>query len=237
MSTTTNKQRVVTQIFSGLGKKNKHPAAESRPVLEQFIYALCREGVTRERADHAFRNLKEQFFDWNEVRVSSTRELAEAMDSVPQAEARAQRIIDFLQEVFETTFSFDLEGLEKKGIKQAAKQLARYRSANDYVVSFVVQHGMGGHAIPLDDASLRTLRRLGMLDEEAGDIEAVRASIEHQVPKARAALFIDLLSDLAQDYCWEDEPNCAACPLACACPTGQEARAAVSSASHRHKPR
>ena len=41
----------------------------------------------------------------------------------------------FLQEVFETTFSFDLEGLQKKGLKQAAKQLGRYQAADDYVTA------------------------------------------------------------------------------------------------------
>jgi hypothetical protein len=44
-------------------------------VLEQFVYALCREDATPEQADRAFTYLCKQFYDWNEVRVSSTREL------------------------------------------------------------------------------------------------------------------------------------------------------------------
>jgi endonuclease-3 len=232
MPTITNKQRLVTQIFSALGK-GKHPAPEARPVLEQFIYALCREGSTRERADRAYRNLQERFFDWNEVRVSSTRELAEALASLPHAEARAQRIIDFLQEVFETTFSFDLEPLEKKGAKLAAKQLARYQAANDYAVASVLQHSLGGHAVPLDEPSMRALRRLGLLDGDAADMEALRASVEHQVPKARAPLFSDLLSVLADEYCHEDGPNCGACPLLRDCPTGQDFRAAAATSTRK----
>lgn len=232
-TTTTAKQRLVSQIFSVLAK-GKQPAHEPRPVLEQFIYAVCREGTTREPADKAYRRLQERFFDWNEVRVSSARELAEALAGLPHAEARAQRIIDFLQEVFETTFSFDLESLEKKGAKLAAKQLARYQAANDYAVSQVVQHSLGGHAVPLDDPSMRALRRLGLLDADAGDMETLRASIESQVPKARAALFNDLVSLLANDYCHEEEPRCNACPLGKDCPTGQDLRAATPSA---RKPR
>ena len=57
MPTVTNKQRVISQIFAGLHKGHKgHGAAAepgARPVLEQFLYALCREGVTREKADQA----------------------------------------------------------------------------------------------------------------------------------------------------------------------------------------
>src|SRR5437588_12854788 len=114
MPTTTNKQRVLNQIFTTLKKRYEPVEPEPRPVLEQFLYAICREGAPREQADRAFRNLQERFFDWNEVRVSSVREVEEALDDIPDAEYRANRLVSFLQEVFETTYSFDLETLHKK---------------------------------------------------------------------------------------------------------------------------
>jgi endonuclease-3 len=236
MPTITNKQQTVSKIFSVLARGAKHADAEPRPVLEQFLYAICREGVTREQADQAYRALQEQFFDWNEVRVSSIRELAEVLDMLPEPETRAQRLVDFLQEVFETTYSFDLEGLQKKGVKQAAKQLARYQAANDYAVASVIQNSLGGHAIPLDEPSSRCLRRLGLIDVD-GDPETLRGGVEHQIPKARGPLFGDLISELAQEYCWDDDPRCSSCPLCSACPTGQDHKATVSASSGRHKPR
>src|SRR5215475_10368928 len=146
MTLAVNKQRVVTQIFTSLKKRYEPAEPEARPVLEQFLYAVCREGATREQADRAFRSLRERFFDWNEVRVSSPREVEEALGDVPDAETRANRLISLLQEVFETTFSFDLEGLHKKGLKQAAKQLARYEAVkgNDFAVAWVIQRALGG---------------------------------------------------------------------------------------------
>jgi endonuclease-3 len=217
MATAINKQKVIDKVFSTLGKQARGDGAEARPVLEQFLYAIGREGTTRETADQVYRTLQERFYDWNEVRVSSVHEVAEAMaDLVADSEPRAQRVIDFLQEVFENEFAFDLEVLHKKGLKQAAKQLANYQAANDYAVSWVVQHSLGGHAIPLDEAALRVLRRLGIL-EEAGSLETLRASMEHQVPKARGSVFVDLISELAEEYCTPDEPLCAACPLSSAC--------------------
>jgi endonuclease III len=237
MPTAVNKQRVFQHLFSALGKHSKADDPVTRPVLEQFVYAVCREGVTRELADRAFRNLSEHYFDWNEVRVSSPRELAESLDCLPSAEARGQRIIDFLQEVFETTYSFDLETLQKKGLKQAAKQLGRYQAANDYAVSSVVQSSLGGHAIPLDDASLRVVRRLGLLDGNSDDLETLRSSLEHQVPKAKSSAFCDAVSAIANEYCSEEEPRCGACPLRASCPTGQEMRSSASEPAHRSKPR
>jgi len=244
MPTTTNKQRLLNHVFAHLPKACKgDPEGTPRPpqdqaVLEQFLYAVCREGTTREEGDRAFLNLRERFFDWNEVRVSSLRELAEAFDGLPDPEIRAQRAVDFLQEVFETTFSFDLESLHKKGLKQAAKQLARYQAANDYAVAWVIQQSLGGHAVPVDAPTLRVVRRLGLIDGDHEDPEALRASLEHHIPKSKGPLFNDLISALADEVCFEDEPNCPACPLFAHCPTGQENKATVAAESgSRHKPR
>src|SRR5581483_11029643 len=104
---------------------------------------------------------------------------------------RAQRLVSFLQEVFEETFSFDLEALQKKGLKQAHKKLMSYGAANDYVGAWVVQRSLGGHAIPVDAATQRCTRRLGLVDAETEDPEAVRSALEHLVPKAKGARFTD----------------------------------------------
>lgn len=237
MTTTTQKHKVFSQVFTALGKGGRAREAAPRKVLEQFLYAICREGTTREAADSAYRALEEKFYDWNEIRVSSPRELADVLaEFVTDSEARAQRLIEFLHEVFETTFSFDLEALQKKGFKQAAKQLARYQAANDYAVAWVVQQSLGGHSIPLDENALRVLRRLGLIEDGENDLEALRASLEHQVPKARGTEFVDLISAVAVEHCWEEDPACPMCPLHKRCPTGMDMKAASVSASTK-KPR
>lgn len=238
MATTTNKQRALTQFFSLL-KNCEAAEQEARPVLEQFIYGVCREDATREQADLAFSNLRERFFDWNEIRVSSPREVEEVLGDLSGPEQRAERIISFLQEVFEATFSFDLESLHKKGVKQAAKSLQRYQASSDYVIAWVLQNSLGGHAIPVDEPTLRVSRRLGLLDRDQEEREALRTSLEHLVPKAKGLAFTELASHVGQEFCWDDEPNCSACPLAAECPTAHELGAEILSAARatRSKPR
>ena len=87
--TTTAKQKRLTHLFSILGKGARADSTEQKPVLEQFIYAVCREGTTRDLAEQAYKKLLDGFFDWNEIRVSSVHELAEALSSsLPDAETR-----------------------------------------------------------------------------------------------------------------------------------------------------
>jgi endonuclease-3 len=238
MATTINKQRTLNQILATAGP-TRASTAEPLPVLEQFIFALCRENATMDQAQQAFENLKSRFFDWNEVRVSSTRELEEALAGLSDAESRSQRLICFLQEVFEETFSFDLEGMHKKGLKQAAKKLLSYGAASDYVCAWVVQRTLGGHAIPIDSPTIRTARRLGLIDLTNEDPEAARTALEHLVPKAKGPQFTDAISSVAESQCWEADPNCAGCPLSGDCPTAQEVlgEQVVAARATRAKPR
>src|SRR5438132_5696974 len=188
----------------------------------------------RVHAQLTYLNHQESCFYWNEVRFSSAREVEDALGDIPDAENRANRLISFLQEVFETTFSFDLEPLQKKGLKQAAKQLSRFQAANDYAVSWVVQQSLGGHAIPLDSASLRVLRRLGLIEDDHVDLETLRASLEHLVPKSRGSLFVEILSAMAHDTRWEEDPRS---PFRALLQDDDEEAAVAERPSGRPKPR
>jgi endonuclease III len=162
--------------------------------------------------------------------------VADALGSLPDAEGRAIRLISLLQQIFESTYSFDLESLHKKGLKQAEKQLERYEGTNSYIVASTLQLGLAGHALPIDRAMHRTLQRLELLDDQPG-VDGNPAGLEHLVPKARGPLFCELVSSLAQQYCWENHPNCSACPMRDVCPTGQSNLRNQSGAGRRPKPR
>lgn len=224
---TATKQQILNSAQALLKKKFPAPPEPTkRSVLEEVLYAVVREGVPTAAADAAFARLKGSFFDWNEVRVSTVQEVADALADLSRAGDKAERIIDFLQEHFERTYSFDLDDLEKKGLKQAAKQLARYKDkgVTDFVLAWVTQRSLGGHAVPLDDPSVRVLARLGVVDPEADadDREAVRGSVEHYVPKAKGYEFTEELIQLADQVCVDGVPQCSICPLKAECPTGQE---------------
>lgn len=226
MPAITNKQQLLNQAYTLLKKKfpPPDPSAEKRPVLEELLYAIVREGATPEDADKGYAKLLKAFTDWNEVRVSTVQEVADALRPLPQPGARAKRIVGLLQKVFEERYAFNLDDLDKKGLKQAAKQLSRYKEdVTDFAVAWVVQRSLGGHAVPLDAPTLRVLRRLQVIDEgEPDSLEALRGSIEHVIPKARGPEFTDLMAVHAKAICTENNPQCANCPLKGDCPTGQE---------------
>lgn len=219
---THTKQKIVDHAIGIL--KKKYPVGElpQRSVIQHFIYGIIREGTTKEIADRCFENLISSFIDWNELRVSTPSELVEVMHELPDAAAKARRIIGVLQEWFELTYSFDMEEVAKKGIKEGTKKLQRLKEANDFAIAWVTQRAWEGHAVPLDSGTIRVLKRLTVLDPEVEDVETLRSSAEHFIPKIKDVEFTEGISMIAHEFCHEVKPNCGKCPLLSDCAHGQQ---------------
>src|SRR3954469_25986883 len=158
---TQSKAQLLNEVHTLLKKRYKPKAdrAGSRfSVLEAVIYGLCHEGTTREQANQALSRFKDDFFDWNEVRVSTIEEIQGALAGLSDTEGRAQRIRRFLRQLFERTYGFTLEAMAKKTLKDAVKSLQDYEAlGSDYVLATVIQQSLGGHAIPVDEPTRRVL--------------------------------------------------------------------------------
>jgi endonuclease III len=180
-------------------------------VLKAVVYGICHEDTTREQANQAISRFNDEFFDWNEIRVSSLEEIQESLAGVADPEPKAQRIRRFLRQLFNRTYGFTLDALVKKPLKEALKVLQTYDAfSSDYVTATVIQQALGGHAIPIDKGAHRVLDRLGISEP---DVSTLRAVVERAVPKNRGAEFLDLIEDLANDTCVEGTPDCPHCEL------------------------
>lgn len=201
-------------------KPKSEPGAARLTVLEAVVYGICHEGTTREQANQTLSRFKDDFFDWNEVRVSSLDEIQGALAGLPDPEPRAAKIRRYLRQLFEKTYAFNLEALTKKPLKESLKTLGEYEAfSSDYVEATVVHQALGGHAIPVDAPARRALQRLGVAEPEV-ETPALRSLLERAVPKNRGAEFLDLIEDLAYDTCVEGVPDCPRCELRKICPTG-----------------
>jgi endonuclease III len=169
-------------------KKHFKPAAppKERSLLEHLLFACCLENSNHDAAEKTFHSLSTDYFDWNEVRVSTIRELAEAMKPLNDPEAAATRLKRVLQSVFETHYSFDLEPMKKQNIGVAVKTLEKYNGSTPFIVAYVTQNALGGHAIPINQGLLESMRIVGVIS----DGEAAKGTVpglERVVPKSKGA--------------------------------------------------
>ncbi len=221
------KAQMLTEVQTILQKRYKlEPRTDKLTVLESVVYGICHKDTTREQANQALNRFRDQFFDWNEVRVSSIEEIKGVLAGQPDAESRANMLRRFLRQMFEKEYKFEIDALAKKPLRDSIKILEEYEAmSSDYVIATVIQLALGGHAIPVDSSIRRGLERLGILEEGIAD-DAARSLLERAVPKNRGAEFVDLMEELTHDTCLPGVPDCPRCELRKICPTGQERIAA-----------
>ncbi len=182
-------------------KKHYKPVAPDpqRSVVEHLLFACALEDAHYEPAEESFAGLVHTFFDWNEVRVTSIAELAEVMTSLPNPRRAAHRVKRVLHSVFEENFSFDLEGLRKQNLGPTIQWLEKLEGTDRFIVAYVVQAALGGHAIAIDSGTMRALQVTDLASEE--DVAAgVVAGLERAVPKAKGVEFGSRLHQLGADF-------------------------------------
>ena len=182
-------------------KKHYKPTAINveRSVLESVLFACLAENAHYDVAEEAYAAIVETYYDWNEVRVTTIRELSEAMGRLPDPPAAATRMRRVLQHVFENGYVFDLEHLRKQNLGPTVAELQKIDGATPFVVSYVIQASLGGHAIPLDAGSLEVMQILELATDKEVE-EANIAGLERAIPKNQGAEFGSLLHELAADF-------------------------------------
>jgi hypothetical protein len=193
-----NRSGLLARLHKVLRKHFKPVHPQGHAVLEQLLYACCLENARYDVAEQAFAAVSTAFFDWNEVRVSTVKELAEVMRSLPDPTAAATSLKATLQSAFEATYSFDLEALKKQNLGQAIVRLKKFSGTTPFTVGYVTQAALGGHAIPLDRGALEVLHIVGAATE--AEVKAAEvAGLERAIPKNKGAEFGSLLHQLGAE--------------------------------------
>ena len=195
----TNRTAIIHKIQKVL-KKHYKPVAPpaDRTALEHLLYACVLENARFEAADEAFAKLKELYFDWNEIRVTTVTELAEGMNGIPDASAAAQRVKRSLQSIFEGSYSFDIEALKKQNLGKAEKDLEKLNGTTPFVRAYVAQNALSGHSIPVSKGALDVLYAVGAITDAEAD-KGLAPGLERAIPKNKGVEFGSLLQQVGVD--------------------------------------
>ncbi|GAB6165097.1 hypothetical protein JCM19992_10970 [Thermostilla marina] len=196
----SNRSQQFVRLFKALKKAYKpFVPDEDMPLLDSLLFAACLEDTPYTKARKVYDRIRGEFFDWNEVRVSSIRDLVEVMTELPDPAAAAARVKQTLQHVFESRFSFDLEGLRREKLKAVVAELEKIDGCDQFMISCVIQWQLQGHSIPLDRGALTVLNLLGLAREE--DIQAGTVpGLERAISKKDGREFGSLLHELGAAY-------------------------------------
>ena len=195
-----NRAGLLNKTLKVLQKHYKPVAPPAdRPVLEHLMYASCLQNSAHENVDEVLAKLQENFFDWNEVRVTTIAELAELMAGLNDPNESASRLKRTLHSVFETYYSFDLEFLCKQNLGKSVKDVETFNGTTPFTVAYLIQNALGGHSIPVSRGALAALEVLGVINENEGRAWRV-PGLERAIPKSKGVEFGSLLHQLGLDF-------------------------------------
>ncbi|TWU43102.1 hypothetical protein Q31b_21390 [Novipirellula aureliae] len=192
-----NRSTLINKLFTALKKHyTPTPPQPARPLLEHLIYASLLQDAPADLADEGMAKCEQDFFDWNEVRVTTVSELSQVLGRLPDANKAAQRVKSNLQSVFEEFYTFDIDHLKKENLGKAVAKFEKMPGVTPFVLSYTVQHGLGGHSIPVDYSAMVIL----MVTEIASQPEAAGGKVpglERAISKSKGIEFSDLLHQAA----------------------------------------
>jgi endonuclease III len=163
---TPNRASLINRVLKVVRKHYKPvPAPKDRTLFEHLAFACLIENSPNDVAEQVFNTLKQDYFDWNEVRVSTIRELTEVTKPLVDPPQAAARLKQTLHAVFEGVYQFDLETLKKQNIGVSAKQLEKLKGSTPFVVAYVTQHALGGHSIPVNNGLLIAMHVVGVISD------------------------------------------------------------------------
>jgi len=163
---TPNRSSLINRLLKVVRKHYKPvPAPKDRTLFEHLAFACLLENSPHDTAEQVFQTLRQDYFDWNEVRVSTLRELTEVTRPLLDPPEAAARLKQTLHAVFEGVYQFDLETLKKQNIGQSAKQLDKLKGSTPFVVAYVTQTALGGHAIPVNRGVLIAMHVTGVISD------------------------------------------------------------------------
>ncbi len=170
----------------------------SRPLLDQVLVACCLENAPLDVAERAFTRLAGAAFDYNELRVTTVAELAEALHDLPDPAHAALSLRRVLQGVFESTYTFSLEHAKKHSLAHGLKTLEHLHGIPPFVVNYVASTALGGHLIPLDRGALAALYVSGLITRQEYDSGQV-PGLDRVIGKKAGVEFSSLLHQFGID--------------------------------------
>ncbi len=196
------------------------PLASDWSALEHLLLGILADGAPETRAVAALRALESAFVDWNEVRVSSWCEIAEALSPMPRAMEKAEQIKAVLGRIFDEGNEMSLDFLQDKGQREVLRLIAGIEEFPESALARATLLGLGHAMMPLTPKVLAACTRIGLL-RNGPDQKAIARRLERCIPRDRMYEFHWLVSRHTASVCLDDAPQCRRCRLQKDCRSGR----------------
>jgi endonuclease-3 len=194
--------------------------------LSELVSALLSHRTKNSNSAQAFRNLKETFGTWEDVRDAPTAAVEEAVNPCTWPEQKAPRIQQVLHRITALQGGLNLDFLATMDVSEARKWLEQIPGVGPKTSAAVISFStLRGKALPVDSHHFRVAVRLGIIEEKLGEAKAHKVLEDLLPPEFTAQEVYDnhqVMMRHGQRVCFYFNPDCRSCVLLDICPTGKK---------------
>jgi len=213
-STQRDVKRKLTRLVRSMEEKyGPHIYPDDPDPIGRILFAMIAAKNPVTNARKAVRDFKEEYVDWNEVRVSTVRQIEETLEKARvEAPGRTAEVVkDLLEKVFNEVCRVSLDSLRTDGPEKARKTVQKLDTLEPHEQQYLLVGAGVEDAPPLDPATDRILSRLGAFQQDESPAKR-RKLLETLVASSDALRFYHLMVEHGKKTCTEADPKCARCP-------------------------
>ena len=206
-------RRVVSVLEGALGRRRRRRRPDA---METILFAIMADGVADGRAEAVFEKIRELVVDWNELRVTSAREIEALLEGLPEAGVKAQAVRGFLGRLFLTEHVTTADFMKNWSGSRASKYLDEIESMTESMRARALLKGFEMDVLPASVDIVRVMKRVGVLDSHLSQERAHEFLKEVVAPK-RTYAFFHLVNEHGLTCCHQRGPDCANCCISSDC--------------------
>lgn len=194
--------------------------------LSELVSSLLSHRTKNADSSRAFKNLREQFSDWQAVRDAPAEDVEEAIAPCTWPEQKAPRIQQVLKKISEERGELSLDFLSDWSVREAREWLEKLPGVGPKTSAAVLCFStLQRRALPVDSHHHRVAIRLGIIPATLA-VGPSHAVLEAMLPADWSAQQVydnhEILMLHGQRVCFHHNPDCRRCVLLNLCPFGQK---------------
>lgn len=214
--------KCVRLLHRRYGNKEK---ATARPLLEQLIFYHFHRTVNITSARRALRSLRNNYIDYNEVRIARRQELGSVLSVANIPQEKTSILKGILRSVFHKENRTSLEHLKQLSEDKFRERLVRIEGVDRAALEYLILRTFGKPLLPMSEEVCRVLGRYGLEHEKLDGASA--AAYFKYYGKVNPYQAFCLFVEHSQKVCLADSPRCNSCVLSKDCFTARKKRASA----------
>jgi len=206
----TDKALMIHELL--LREYGPRPWQPGRDPLATLVGTILSQNTNDLNRDRAFKQMRERFGTWEEVRDADPAELVEAIRTAGLANQKGPRIQNALRMITEQQGELSLDFLTEMEIEEARKWLTSIKGVGPKTAAIVLCFALGKPAFPVDTHVHRVTRRLGLISPKTTR-EQAHTVLEELLPVEIYYPFHMNLIAHGRQVCKSQQPRCEVCVL------------------------